>query len=142
MGLSVEKRRRFTIAEYLQMEHASQEKHEFFDGEMLDMAGGTYSHAMIAGNTVVVRISALIVRTCRIVGSDLRIRIPRKTIYMYPDASIICGKPQFDPDDASNSSITNPRVIIEGCFLHRPKPMTGEPSSRGIGNWSRCRSTF
>ena len=38
---------------------------------------------------------------------------PRRGRYVYPDALVFCGPPQFDPDDVKRHTILNPRVIIE-----------------------------
>ena len=50
---------------------------------------------------------------CRVAESNLRIRIPRRPQCVYPDASIICGPLQFDPQDNPRHTIVNPKVIIE-----------------------------
>ena len=49
----------------------------------------------------------------RIHESNVRVRIPRTPRYVYPDAAIVCGAPQFDPQDTRPMTLTNPRVIIE-----------------------------
>lgn len=43
--------RRFTHQEYLRLERASSTKNEYVDGLIHAMAGGTYAHDTIVGNT-------------------------------------------------------------------------------------------
>lgn len=43
----------------------------------------------------------------------MRVRIPRRLRYVYPDISVVCGPPEFDPDDPKKTTIINPRVIAE-----------------------------
>jgi Uma2 family endonuclease len=44
--------RRVTVDEYLRMEEASETKHEFRDGRIIDVAGGTFAHGDIAANLI------------------------------------------------------------------------------------------
>ena len=106
-------RKRYSIAEYYRLEDGSSEKHEFHDGEILAMSGGSPDHSLITMNTG----AALTVRlrggSCRVYDSNLRVRIPREPRCCYPDLSVICGPAIRDPDDRSGQSVTNPRVIAE-----------------------------
>ena len=45
--------RRFTIREYLELEEKAVERHEFHDGEILAMSGGTHEHAHISSNFLI-----------------------------------------------------------------------------------------
>lgn len=112
MGLPVAKHR-YTIAEYLKLEAKSKDKNEFHNGEILAMAGGTFGQSTIKTNLVGELRSRLRGGPCRALDSDMRVRIPSLTSYLYPDASIICDGPQFDPDDPKKTTIINPKVIFE-----------------------------
>jgi len=48
--MSTAEKRRLTLAEYLAMEVASEGRHEFFDGEMFAMSGGSYWHNLVKDN--------------------------------------------------------------------------------------------
>lgn len=111
--------RRYTVEEYLELESASEEKHEFLDGQIihlsqiLAMAGGAEWHSLIAmnmGREIGIRLKG---QPCRVYGSDFRIRIPRKTVYAYPDVSVICGKTDLDPDTRGGHTALNPKLIVE-----------------------------
>lgn len=43
----------------------------------------------------------------------MRLRVLATGRAAYPDASMVCGPIELDPADASNTTITNPSVIIE-----------------------------
>ena len=44
------KLQKYTIEEYLKLEESSGVKHEFYDGEVFAMSGGTLNHSLIANN--------------------------------------------------------------------------------------------
>jgi Uma2 family endonuclease len=112
MGLPVEKHR-YTIAEYLAMEEKAIDRHEFHDGEILAMSGGTYTHSRINMNVGAALHTRLKGKPCHPLDSNMRVRIPRLLRYLYPDISVVCGRPEFDPDDPKQTTIINPRVVIE-----------------------------
>ncbi len=110
MSAAAAEKRKWTAEEYLAMERDSPEKHEFFDGEIFAMAGASYTHNVIVSN-LIVALGKVLQDQCFVLTSDMKIFIPAKNGYVYPDASILCGKPDF-PDDKQDV-ITNPDVIFE-----------------------------
>jgi len=112
MGLPATKRR-YTVAEYLRMEEKARDRHEFHDGEILAMSGSTYGHDRVKNNLFVAITYALKGKRCHPLSSDMRMRVSNRLNYFYPDISVVCGKPQFDPDDPKQTTIISPRVILE-----------------------------
>ncbi|MGB7158574.1 MAG: Uma2 family endonuclease [Tepidisphaeraceae bacterium] len=113
MSLSAHSRA-FTIEEYLRTERDSDDKHEYRDGEIVAMAGGTHEQALIATNCLREIGNALKGKPCRVYGSDLKVAIATRRRITYPDGSIICGSPEFHPAaGAMRDVVTNPRVLIE-----------------------------
>jgi len=110
MALPVEKRR-YTVAEYLRLEQDAQEKHEYRDGEILLMAGGSADHSLITANVIGELRNQPKGKPCRVYDSNLRVRISRTVLYTYPDASVICGP--RETRDPSGQTLTNPRLIVE-----------------------------
>lgn len=106
-------RQRFTFAEYLRLEASSPAKHEFLDGHVWAMAGGTPEHAAIAANLIGLLKALLRGRSCRVYTSDLRVRVTATTLGTYPDITVICGKLETDPEDAAGNTAVNPKLIIE-----------------------------
>ena len=105
--------RRYTIQEYLRIENDSSQRHEYYDGEIVAMAGGSPEHSLIIANLVGEIRNRLKGTPCRVYEGNLRVRIPRTRHYVYPDATIVCGPVERDPDDRSGQTITNPRTVIE-----------------------------
>jgi Uma2 family endonuclease len=102
---------RYTFAEYLSVEEMSVVKHEFLDGEIYAMAGGSPLHAALSAAVVTALSLAVRGGSCRVFTSDLRIRVLSTGLATYPDASVVCGAVVPDPDGAA--SATNPTVVVE-----------------------------
>jgi Uma2 family endonuclease len=97
--------------EYLELERASKEKHEYFVGKVLAMAGASLAHNYIVANLIREIGMSLKDRPCNILPSDIRVSIPSRESYMYPDAVIVCGKPEMEDDRFD--TLKNPVVIFE-----------------------------
>lgn len=100
-----------TPADYLAFERASDRKHEYVDGEVFAMAGGTRAHNLIAANAVGELHAALLDRPCEVYGSDMKVEAERGQKYHYPDALVLCGAPVLS--DAEGDAVQNPKVIVE-----------------------------
>jgi Uma2 family endonuclease len=66
---------RFTFDDYLRVEEDSVIRHEFLDGRIWAMAGGTPEHARICANVIARLNVALGTRRCSVFTTDLRIRV-------------------------------------------------------------------
>ena len=100
-----------TVAEYLRRERSADHKSVYYRGEIFAMSGGSPRHALIAANTIGEARSALKGKPCNVYTSDLRIATDPDGLYTYPDASIVCGPPQFIDD--RQDTVTNPTVLTE-----------------------------
>lgn len=108
---SVAQHHRYTYRDYLDLERAANVKHEFLDGEIYAMAGGTPEHAalaMAAGSALVTRLRG---GPCRVFSSDLSVRVLETGLATYPDVSVVCGDLERDPESAV--TVTNPRLVVE-----------------------------
>lgn len=97
--------------QYLEMERVSEEKHEYYKGEVYAMGGTSNPHNDIAYNINRLIAPFLHGKGCKLYGSDFRIHIPEIPLFTYPDFSIVCGKvitPEIYTDN-----LTNPTIIIE-----------------------------
>ncbi|MCG8425516.1 MAG: Uma2 family endonuclease [Proteobacteria bacterium] len=101
----------YTIEEYLRLEEHSNVKHEFLDGQMFAMAGGTPEHGAIAMRIAISLGSQLRGRPCNVYSSDVRVRVTVTGLDTYPDLSIVCGREERDQED--QHALTNPVVIVE-----------------------------
>ena len=101
-----------TSEEYLEFERAAPEKHEYFDGEIFDMAGTSIQHSTISTNIVASLHSQFKGRPCRVMQSDMRVHVPSTGLYTYPDIVVVCGKVRLS-DDSYLDTLLNPDVIFE-----------------------------
>lgn len=110
MGYAAE-RLQMTEEEYLAFERASEERHEFANGAVFAMAGGSSNHSTVMMSIGAELRVALRDRRCQTRSSEMRIYIPSSGRYVYADASVVCGRPQFKDD--AHDTLLNPRVIVE-----------------------------
>lgn len=75
------------------------------------MAGGLYNHEVIGGNVFAAFHQYARVKPCVAFGSNMKIRMDAHDLISYPDAMLICGKPQFQPN--RTDIVLNPRLIVE-----------------------------
>jgi Uma2 family endonuclease len=106
-------RQRFDFESYLALEEIAEVKHEFLDGQVWAMAGGTPEHAAICGNVMTLLNVQLQGRRCRVFSSDLRVRVLATGLGTYPDVTVVCGKLEADPEDRRGHTVVNPRVVVE-----------------------------
>ena len=102
---------KLTVEEYLAFERASESKHEYYDGDVFAMTGGTPAHSLIASNFIREAGNALKGRPCVVYTSDLRVKVNPSGLYTYPDVTIVCGEQLFD--DELRDTLINPTVIVE-----------------------------
>jgi Uma2 family endonuclease len=102
---------RYTVEEYLSIEESAIERSEYYNGEIFTMAGGTPNHNQISGNLYIELSAALKKADYRVYMADVKLWIPQKNSFTYPDIMIIKGKPQFYND--SKDILLNPVLIVE-----------------------------
>jgi len=103
--------KRMTYAEYLEFEKTSETKHEYVNGEVYAMAGGTRAHARLASSFVILVGPQLFNRPCAAYSSDLRVRIEATGRSTYPDVTVVCGAEITSTAD--EDCITNPTLLVE-----------------------------
>jgi Uma2 family endonuclease len=112
MELAVAKRQRYSLQEYFRLAEASHIKLEFDAGQIVERDGATYDHSLISANLLGEIGNRLKGKRCEATGSDTRVRAADDR-YAYPDVTVVCGGPEFDPRDVSKMTITNPQVLFE-----------------------------
>lgn len=105
-----------TLAQYLAFEESAASKHEYVEGEVHAMSGGTYAHSVLQSNLVRALGNALVGRACVAHGPDMRVAIttsaagqPREE-RLYPDVSVVCGQPELTDHSCA---VRNPTLICE-----------------------------
>jgi Uma2 family endonuclease len=107
------KTRRYTLAEYFELENKAEFRSEFHDGEILMMSGGSYSHARIVRNLVILLGNELRGKPCEPFDSSLRVYSQSYNKSFYPDATIACPPMEFLNDDPVQGTLLNPKVLFE-----------------------------
>jgi len=103
---------RYTYAEYVALETFSSTKHEFSDGEIYAVAGGSEEHSALSAATVHALVAAVGNQPCRVHTSDLRIYIEAVGLATYPDASVIRGPLRKHPPGPETTAL-NPMILVE-----------------------------
>lgn len=103
---------RYTYADYVALESTSPTKHEFLDGEIYAMAGGSEDHSALAAEVLRALGNALGDRPCRTHTSDLRIYVASVGLATFPDGAVICG-PLAQHGPSPRATATNPAVLVE-----------------------------
>jgi len=102
--------RKWTLEEYLAYEDERGVRHEFIDGEIYAMSGGTNKHSLIGMNAIIAIGRRLDDKVCSVRGSDMLVKVS-DIKYVYPDFSIVCGKPEFADD--KETMLINPTLVAE-----------------------------
>ncbi len=102
---------RYTPAEYLDLEERSESKHEYRDGNIVPVAGGSINHNRIIRNLGRRLDMAFQGQPYEVFLSDLRLWIPSHRHYVYPDVMVIAEKPAFEGN--RSDTVTNPILIAE-----------------------------
>lgn len=99
----------FTPKEYFAWEETQLEKHEYIDGKVYAMSGGSKNHSLLAARMIALFFNHLDESNCDTATSDLRVNIVKTNNYTYPDVSVTCD----DRDKTTTQYITYPCLIVE-----------------------------
>jgi len=100
-----------TALEFLAWEREQEGKHEWFDGEIFAMAGGTLRHNALGAAVAGELRAALRGGTCHVLSSDQKIAARPDKHFVYADASVVCGPRELAPD--TTDVLANPSIIVE-----------------------------
>jgi Uma2 family endonuclease len=102
---------RMSYADYLAFEASSDLKHEYLNGEVFAMAGGTITHGALAAAMTTALSNALRDRRCQVLSSDVRVRSKATGLTTYADVTVVCQQIEVDADD--RHGVINPTLIVE-----------------------------
>lgn len=102
----------YSLEEYIQLEKSTNEKFEFFDGNVWSMSGASFPHNRIVQNLNVEVELQLRENGCQSFPSDMRIKVPAYAPYRYPDLTALCGKAIIENLHGLDL-LVNPSLIIE-----------------------------
>ena len=102
--------RRATYADYLAAEQNSDCRHEYIDGVIVAMAGGSDEHNALTSKLAIV-LGTRLTGSCRSYSPDQRFWIAARGRGRYADGAIICGPPEHPAHD--DQATTNPTIVLE-----------------------------
>ena len=105
-------KRRYTLEEYFELERKSEERFEFWDGEVFCMSGVSREHDQIESNLNFYLRAKLRGRKCRAFLANMRLKVPSAPPYRYADLSALCGEAKFE-EIGGVDALTNPALIVE-----------------------------
>ena len=98
-------------ADYLAIDRASKTRHEYADGLMVAMSGGSSRHSVLIASLARLLGNALADGNCAVSVTELRLQVAQGAAYLFPDLMVICGGFQYS--DGPKDTLTNPTVIVE-----------------------------
>jgi len=107
----VEMRSGLSPAEFLVWEREQPNKHEYFHGQVFDMAGGSPRHNALSARITGRLDAQLAPRGCITLSSDQRIGIDLGARYVYPDVTVICGPVELQ--EGTTDVVVNPTIVVE-----------------------------
>ncbi len=110
--MSSQLKEHYTLEEYFALELASEEKYEFWNGEVFCMSGASLAHSLISLNIATELRMQLRERGCRVFPADLRVKVPAYPPYHYPDLTALCNKPEIEKIGGLDM-LVNPALIVE-----------------------------
>ncbi len=107
--------------EYLAWESTQEVRHEYFNGEVIAMAGGTRNHNRISGNCFKLLDDTLADRKCEVYIADVKVQVKPSKKYFYPDVVVTC-----DERD------TEPQLVLFPCLIIEVLSPSTEAYDRGF----------
>ena len=98
-------KRIYTYDEYLQLEQATGIRHEYWNGEVFAMAGGTKNHSRIILNTGSKLLEAFAAMGCSVFTESVKLEIEKEKYYLYPDIILTCNDHYADAYIARNPGL-------------------------------------
>ena len=103
---------KYTIEEYVKLEKSSEERYEYFDGEVFAIAGGSLEHLRISKNVARHLENKLEGRPCEAFPFEMRVKVPTAPPYRYPDVTVVCGEP-ITEEFQGLPLLVNPLLLVE-----------------------------
>jgi Uma2 family endonuclease len=105
--------KRCTPAKYYELERVATSKSDYVDGWIIPIPAGTSDHSLISVNVIGELRYRLKGSPCRVLESNMRLKVEATGLRTYPDASVYCGPLQYDDEDPEKTTATNPTVLVE-----------------------------
>jgi Uma2 family endonuclease len=120
---------KLTINEYLALEEKSEVRHEFYNGEVYAMAGGTLNHNLLIDSVKDCIKAQIKGKNCRILSENMKVEVIRDIYLPYPDLVITCHPFDLRGDDV---------IIRQPCLIVEVLSKSTARNDRGF-KWQRYR---
>lgn len=107
-----QEKHKYSLEEYLELDHQSEEKIEYWDGHVFTLAGASANHNRIQSNLNFYLRLQLRGRKCEVFPSDMRVKVPAYPPYRYSDLSVLCGTAEFE-NLGKQDLLVNPQLLVE-----------------------------
>ena len=108
---AVAKRKYLTPEEYLASERVAEYKSEYIDGVMYPLAGVNAQHSLLASAVLAQLNFQLKDAAYLVLNSDLKVRVPSRQQFHYPDVIVVCDEPHYADDE--QDVLLNPLLLVE-----------------------------
>ncbi len=108
--MAIETKPAMTVEDYFEWEQLQERKHEYIDGEVIEMPGVSFNHDYIVRNLIYLFVSCLDRGRFDFHTAELRVQASGSR-YVYPDLTIVRGR--STASDLSQYNLTNPYVVLE-----------------------------
>lgn len=105
-------KKKFTLEEYLELDYNAEGRFEYFDGEVVEMSGGSPEHSLLGNRIGRLLGNQLDAKGCLVYSSDVKIKVPALPPYRYADVSALCGQPVYEAL-GKQRLLVNPVLIVE-----------------------------
>ena len=102
---------KYTLSQYFEQEIQSQTRHEYLDGKIIAMTGGTPTHNRIISNLLVALYTGLKNQPYAVFVTDQRLWIPERQIATYPDIMVMPEPLTYQ--EGRKDTLINPVLIAE-----------------------------
>ncbi|HMV87389.1 MAG TPA: Uma2 family endonuclease [Blastocatellia bacterium] len=119
-------KKKYTVEEYIELLKNSDERFEYFGGEIFSMAADKISHGSIAANLIYALRRGLSDRPCQVFGGDTAVKTVKASPFRLPDVSVVCGELKIE-NQLGIEMLVNPVLIVEvlsqstGAYDHGEK---------------------
>ncbi len=103
---------KLTIEEYIELDYEAEGRYEYFDGEAIEMSGGSPEHSLLGNQIGFLLRRETYTKNCSIYNSDAKIKVPTMPPYRYADVSALCNQPIYE-NVGNQRFLVNPTLIVE-----------------------------
>ena len=124
-------KRRYTLEEYLELEKHAEERYAYCGGEVVAMSGASLRHNRIVRNLMRAIDARLEGKSCEILPTDMRIKVPKALPYRYADLVVVCGEPVIE-DMQGLEVLVNPPLGPRFPGLGGSEPPSAHACAGGV----------